>query len=73
MVSFVQKVLTDPAGAIKEVALRRVASKSLHDKIAETEQGAKALDKVGETAATLAFLGNKEAQNAVAANEVSLL
>lgn len=68
VVSFVQKVLTDPAGAIKEVA--EVASKSLHDKIAETEQGAKALDKVGETTAkTLAFLGNKEAQNAVAANE----
>ena len=68
VVNFVQKVLTDPAGAIKEVA--EVASKSLHDKIAETEQGAKALDKVGETTAkTLAFLGNKEAQNAVAANE----
>lgn len=68
VVNFVQKVLTDPAGAIKEVA--EVASKSLHDKIAETEQGAKALDKIGEnTAKTLAFLGNKEAQNAVAANE----
>lgn len=68
VVNFVQKVLTDPAGAIKEVA--EVASKSLHDKIAETEKGAKALDKVGEnTAKTLAFLGNKEAQNAVAANE----
>lgn len=68
VVNFVQKVLTDPAGAIKEVA--EVASKSLHDKIAETEKGAKALDKVGEaTAKTLAFFGNKEAQNAVAANE----
>lgn len=68
VVNFVQKVLTDPAGAIKEVA--EVASKSLHDKIAETEKGAKALDKVGETTAkTLAFFGNKEAQNAVAANE----
>ncbi|WP_180001249.1 phage tail tape measure protein [Acinetobacter sp. YH12255] len=68
VINFVQKVLTDPAGAIKEVA--EVASKSLHDKIAETEKGAKALDKVGETTAkTLAFFGNKEAQNAVAANE----
>ena len=68
VINFVQKVLTDPAGAIKEVA--EVASKSLHDKIAETEKGAKALDKVGETTAkTLAFLGNKEAQDAVAANE----
>ena len=68
VVNFVQKVLTDPAGAIKEVA--EVASKSLHDKIAETEQGAKALDKIGETTAkTLAFLGNKEAQKAVEINE----
>lgn len=68
VINFVQKVISDPAGAIKDVA--EVASKSLHDKIAETEQGAKALDKVGETTAkTLAFLGNKEAQNAVAANE----
>ncbi|WP_333838273.1 phage tail tape measure protein [Acinetobacter schindleri] len=68
VVSFVQKVLTDPAGAIKEVA--EVASKSLHDKIAETEKGAKALDKVGETTAkTLAFLGNEEAQKAVEINE----
>lgn len=68
VVNFVQKVISDPAGAIKEVA--EVASKSLHDKIAETEKGAKALDKIGEnTAKTLAFLGNKEAQNAVAANE----
>ena len=68
VVSFVQKVLTDPAGAIKEVA--EVASKSLHDKIAETEQGAKALDKVGETTAkTLAFLGNEEAKKAVEINE----
>jgi len=68
VVNFVQKVLTDPAGAIKEVA--EVASKSLHDKIAETEKGAKALDKVGETTAkTLAFLGNEEAQKAVEINE----
>lgn len=68
VVNFVQKVLTDPAGAIKEVA--EVASKSLHDKIAETEKGAKALDKIGETTAkTLAFLGNKEAQKAVEINE----
>lgn len=68
VVSFVQKVLTDPAGAIKEVA--EVASKSLHDKIAETEKGAKALDKVGETTAkTLAFFGNEEAQKAVEINE----
>lgn len=68
VVNFVQKVLTDPAGAIKEVA--EVASKSLHDKIAETEKGAKALDKVGETTAkTLAFFGNEEAQKAVEINE----
>ena len=68
VVNFVQKVLTDPAGAIKEVA--EVASKSLHDKIAETEKGAKALDKVGETTAkTLAFFGNEEAKKAVEINE----
>lgn len=68
VVSFVQKVLTDPAGAIKEVA--EEASKSLHDKIAETEKGAKALDKVGETTAkTLAFFGNEEAKKAVEINE----
>lgn len=68
VVNFVQKVLTDPAGAIKEVA--EVASKSLHDKIAETEKGAKALDKVGETTAkTLAFFGNKNAQKAIEVNE----
>lgn len=68
VVNFVQKVLTDPAGAIKEVA--EVASKSLHDKIAETEQGAKALDKIGETTAkTLAFLGNEKAKKAVEINE----
>lgn len=68
VVNFVQKVLTDPAGAIKEVA--EVASKSLHDKIAETEKGAKALDKVGETTAkTLAFLGNEKAKKAVEINE----
>lgn len=68
VINFVQKVLTDPAGAIKEVA--EVASKSLHDKIAETEKGAKALDKIGETTAkTLAFFGNEEAKKAVEANE----
>lgn len=68
VINFVQKVISDPAGAIKEVA--EVASKSLHDKIAETEKGAKALDKVGETTAkTLAFLGNEEAQKAVEINE----
>lgn len=68
VINFVQKVISDPAGAIKDVA--EVASKSLHDKIAETEQGAKALDKIGETTAkTLAFLGNKEAQKAVEINE----
>lgn len=68
VINFVQKVLTDPAGAIKEVA--EVASKSLHDKIAETEKGAKALDKIGETTAkTLAFFGNEEAKKAVEINE----
>lgn len=68
VINFVQKIVSDPVGAIKEVA--EVASQSLHDKIAETEKGAKALDKVGQTTAkTLAFLGNKDAQNAVAANE----
>ena len=71
VINFVQKVITDPVGTIKEVA--EVASKSLHDKIAETEKGAKALSKVGETTAkTLAFLGNKDAQDAVAANEGKL-
>ncbi len=79
VINFVQKVLTDPAGAIKEVAevaadgVKNLAQKgadALNDKIAETETGAKALDKIGETTAkTLAFFGNKEAQNAVAANE----
>lgn len=79
VINFVQKVLTDPAGAIKEVAevaadgvkeLAQEGADALNDKIAETEQGAKALDKIGETTAkTLAFLGNKEAQKAVETNE----
>lgn len=79
VVNFVQKVLTDPAGAIKEVAevaadgVKNLAQKgvdALNDKIAETEKGAKALDKIGETTAkTLAFLGNEKAKKAVEINE----
>lgn len=79
VVNFVQKVLTDPAGAIKEVAevaadgVKNLAQKgadALNDKIAETETGAKVLDKIGETTAkTLAFLGNEEAKKAVEINE----
>lgn len=79
VVNFVQKIISDPVKAIEEVVdiakdeAKNIAQKgadALNNKIAETEAGRKALDKVGETTAkTLAFLGNKEAQNAVAANE----
>ena len=79
VINFVQKVITDPAGAIKEVAevaadgVKELAQKgadALNDKIAETETGAKVLDKIGETTAkTLAFFGNEEAKKAVEANE----
>ncbi len=79
VINFVQKVLTDPAGAIKEVAevaadgVKNLAQKgadALNDKIAETEKGAKVLDKIGEgVAKTLAFFGNEEAKKAVEANE----
>ncbi|WP_225535452.1 hypothetical protein, partial [Acinetobacter towneri] len=79
VINFVQKVISDPVGAIKEVAevaadgVKELAQKgvdALNDKIAETEQGAKALDKIGETTAkTLAFFGNEEAKKAVETNE----
>ena len=79
VINFVQKVITDPAGAIKEVAevaadgVKELAQKgadALNDKIAETETGAKVLDKIGEgVAKTLAFFGNEEAKKAVEAND----
>ncbi|MEG2566698.1 MAG: phage tail tape measure protein, partial [Acinetobacter sp.] len=72
VVNFVQKIISDPVEAIKEVVdiakdeAKNVAQKgadALNDKIAETETGRKALDAVGSgVAKTLAFLGNKEAQ-----------
>jgi len=79
VVNFVQKIISDPVEAIKEVVdiakdeAKNVAQKgadALNDKIAETETGRKALDAVGSgVAKTLAFLGNKEAQKAVEINE----
>lgn len=45
-------------------------SRTMNDKIAETETGRDVLDIIGEgTARVLAFFGNKEAQEAVATNE----
>lgn len=79
VVNFVQKIISDPVEAIKEVVdiakdeAKNIAQKgadALNDKIAETETGRKALDAVGSgVAKTLAFLGNKEAQKAVEINE----
>lgn len=79
VVNFVQKIISDPVEAIKEVVdiakdeAKNVAQKgadALNDKIAETETGRKTLDAVGSgVAKTLAFLGNKEAQKAVEINE----
>lgn len=79
VVNFVQKIISDPVEAIKEVVdiakdeAKNVAQKgadALNDKIAETETGRKALDAVGSgVAKTLAFLGNKDAQKAVEINE----
>lgn len=79
VVNFVQKIISDPVEAIKEVVdiakdeAKNIAQKgadALNDKIAETETGRKALDAVGSgVAKTLAFLGNKDAQKAVEINE----
>ncbi|MFC2997668.1 phage tail tape measure protein [Acinetobacter sichuanensis] len=79
VINFVQKVISDPVEAVKEVAeiaadeaknLAQKGADALNDKIAETDTGKKILDKVGEgTAKVSAFFGNEEAQNAVKANE----
>lgn len=79
VINFVQKVISDPVEAVKEVAeiaadeaknLAQKGADALNDKIAETDTGKKILDKVGEgTAKVSAFFGNEEAQNAVKTNE----
>lgn len=79
VVNFVQKIISDPIGAVKDVVdiateeAKNIAQKgadALNDKIAETDTGRKALDAVGSgVAKTLAFMGNKEAQQAVETNE----
>lgn len=79
VINFVQKVISDPVKAVKEVAeiaadeaknLAQKGADALNDKIAETDTGKKILDKVGEgTAKVSAFFGNEEAQNAVKTNE----
>lgn len=79
VVNFVQKIISDPVTAIKEVVdiakdeAKNIAQKgadALNDKIAETDTGKKALDAVGSgVAKTLAFLGNEDAKKAVEINE----
>ncbi|MDQ9023175.1 phage tail tape measure protein [Acinetobacter sichuanensis] len=79
VINFVQKVISDPVEAVKEVAeiaadeaknLAQKGADALNDKIAETDTGKKILDKVGEgTAKVSAFFGNEEAQNAVKTNK----
>lgn len=56
------------ADRVKNLAQK--GADALNDEIAETEKGAKVLDKIGETTAkTLAFFGNEEAKKAVETNE----
>lgn len=79
VINFVQKVISDPVKAVKEVAeiaadeaknLAQKGADALNDKIAETDTGKKILDKVGEgTAKVSAFFGNEEAKKAVEINE----
>ena len=79
VINFVQKVISDPVEAVKEVAeiaadeaknLAQKGADALNDKIAETDTGKKILDKVGEgTAKVSAFFGNEEAKKAVEINE----